>query len=190
MSVRVSGKQMEIGEAFREKIEGQIEEAVTKYFDGGYSCQVTVEKGGSGFVADCKVHLDSGAVLHATGKAHDPQGAFDGAFERIAKRLRRYKRKLKDRSHTGPADFAEVAFTVMDPPADDDEEIAEDYAPAIVAESKTEVRTMAVATAVMALDMTDKPLMLFRNPDNKTLNIVYRRPDGNIGWIDTANIKG
>ncbi|TCT43021.1 ribosome hibernation-promoting factor, HPF/YfiA family [Martelella mediterranea] len=190
MSVRVSGKQMEVGEAFRSKIEDQIEEAVTKYFDGGYSSQVTVEKAGSGFSADCKVHLDSGAVLHATGKAQDPQAAFDGAFERIAKRLRRYKRKLKDRHHNGPDAFAEVAYTVMDPPPEADDEIPEDYAPAIVAESKTEVRTMAVATAVMALDMTDKPLMLFRNPDNKTLNIVYRRPDGNVGWIDTASITG
>ncbi|AMM85124.1 ribosome-associated translation inhibitor RaiA [Martelella sp. AD-3] len=191
MSVRVSGKQMEVGEAFREKIEDQIEEAVTKYFDGGYSGQVTVEKSAGGFEADCKVHLDSGAVLHAAGKAHDPQAAFEAAFERIAKRLRRYKRKLKDHHQgNGHADFAEVAYSVMDLPQEDEGEIPEDYAPAIVAEAKTEVRTMAVATAVMALDMTDKPLMLFRNPDNKTLNIVYRRPDGNIGWIDTAGIKG
>lgn len=189
MSVRVSGKQMEVGEAFREKIEDQIEEAVTKYFDGGYSGQVTVEKAGGGFEADCKVHLDSGAVLHAAGKAHDPQAAFEAAFERIAKRLRRYKRKLKDH-HNGHAGAAEFAYSVMDTPPEDDGEVPEDYAPAIVAEAKAEVRTMAVATAVMALDMTDKPLMLFRNPDNKTLNIVYRRPDGNIGWIDTAGIQG
>ncbi|AJY47369.1 ribosome hibernation-promoting factor, HPF/YfiA family [Martelella endophytica] len=189
MSVRVSGKQMEVGESFREKIEDQIEEAVTKYFDGGYSSQVTVEKAGSGFEADCKVHLDSGAVLHATGKAHDPQAAFEAAFERIAKRLRRYKRKLKDHNHHDHNDL-EVAYSVMDLPPEGEDEIPEDYAPAIIAESKTEVRTMAVATAVMALDMTDKPLMLFRNPDNKTLNIVYRRPDGNIGWIDTAGIGG
>ncbi|TPW28077.1 ribosome-associated translation inhibitor RaiA [Martelella alba] len=189
MSVRVSGKQMEVGEAFRQRIEDQIEEAVTKYFDGGYSSQITVEKSSNGFSADCKVHLDSGAVLHAAGKAHEPQAAFEAAFERIAKRLRRYKRKLKDH-HNGAADFAEVAFTVMDLAPDEMEEIPDDFAPTIVAESKTEVRTMAVATAVMSLDMTDKPLMLFRNPDNKSLNIVYRRPDGNIGWIDTANIKG
>ena len=93
MSVRVSGKHMEIGDTFRLRIEEQIGEAVTKYFDGGYSSQVTVEKSGSRFSADCKVHLDTGVALQANGEATDPIVAFDTASERIEKRLRRYKRK-------------------------------------------------------------------------------------------------
>jgi len=115
MSVRVSGKHMEIGDSFRQKIEDQIGVAVTKYFDGGYSGQVIVEKSNSRFSADCKLHLDSGVVLHAAGEAMDPQIAFDAASERIEKRLRRYKRKLKDH-HAGNHlnGFAEVAYTVMD----------------------------------------------------------------------------
>ncbi|AVA20115.1 ribosome hibernation-promoting factor, HPF/YfiA family [Rhizobium sp. LEGMi198b] len=191
MSVRVSGKHMEIGDSFRQRIEDQIGMAVTKYFDGGYSGQVTVQKSSSRFAADCKLHLDSGVVLHAAGEAMDPQLAFDAASERIEKRLRRYKRKLKDHqagNHTNG--LAEVAYTVMDGVPDDEDEIPADFAPAIVAESTKQLKTMSVATAVMALDMTDEPLLLFRSPGKEHLNIVYRRQDGNIGWIDAANIKG
>ncbi|MBA4796189.1 ribosome hibernation-promoting factor, HPF/YfiA family [Rhizobium rosettiformans] len=191
MSVRVSGKQMEIGETFRQRIEDRIQDAVTKYFDGGYSGQVVVTKSQSRFAADCLVHLDTGANLHAAGEANDPQVAFDTAFERVEKRLRRYKRKLKDH-HAGEAQNPpiEVAYTVMDSVDEDHEELPEDYAPTIVAESTKKLRTMSVATAVMALDMTDEPVLLFRNPGSEQLNIVYRRNDGNIGWIDSANIKG
>ena len=191
MSVRVSGKHMEIGEAFRLRIEDQIGQAVTKYFDGGYSSQVTVEKSGPRFSADCKIHLDSGAALQANGQANDPQAAFDAAAARIAKRIRRYKRKLKDHhSGNGHAGFAEVAYTVMDSVPDEADELPEDYAPTIVAESSKKLKTMSVANAVMALDMTDDPVLMFRSPGNEHLNIVYRRNDGNIGWIDAANIKG
>jgi ribosomal subunit interface protein len=191
MSVRVSGKHMEIGDSFRQRIEDQVGMAVTKYFDGGYSGQVTVEKSSSRYAADCKVHLDSGVVLHAAGEAMDPQLAFDAAQVRIEKRLRRYKRKLKDHQAANHINgFAEVAYTVMDGVPDEDDEIADDFAPAIVAESTKQLKTMSVATAVMALDMTDEPLLLFRSPGKEHLNIVYRRQDGNIGWIDAANIKG
>ncbi|MGV1759202.1 ribosome-associated translation inhibitor RaiA [Rhizobium sp. P44RR-XXIV] len=190
MSVRVSGKHMEIGDSFRQRIEDQIGMAVTKYFDGGYSGQVTVQKSSSRFAADCKLHLDSGVVLHAAGEAMDPQLAFDAASARIEKRLRRYKRKLKDHQAGNHINGqAEVAYTVMDGVPDDDEEIAADFAPVIVAESTKQLKTMSVATAVMALDMTDEPLLLFRSPGKEHLNIVYRRQDGNIGWIDAANIK-
>lgn len=191
MSVRVSGKHMEIGDSFRQRIEDQIGMAVTKYFDGGYSGQVTVQKSSSRFAADCKLHLDSGVVLHAAGEAMDPQLAFDAASARIEKRLRRYKRKLKDHQAGSHGNgHAEVAYTVMDGVPDDEEEIAADFAPVIVAESTKQLMTMSVATAVMALDMTDEPLLLFRSPGKEHLNIVYRRQDGNIGWIDAANIKG
>jgi ribosomal subunit interface protein len=181
---------MEIGDSFRLRIEEQIGEAVTKYFDGGYSSQVIVEKSGSRFSADCKVHLDTGIVLHAAGEANDPQGSFDAAAARIEKRLRRYKRRLKDH-HAGNHlnGHAEVAYTVMDRVPDEADEVPEDFAPTIVAESSKPLKTMSVATAVMALDMTDEPVLLFRSPGKEELNIVYRRNDGNIGWIDSTNIK-
>jgi ribosomal subunit interface protein len=190
MSIRVSGKHMEIGEAFRERIQTHIGEAIAKYFDGGYSGLVTVEKAGSRFSADCKLHLDTGVSLHAAGEANDPQACFDMAAERIEKRLRRYKRKLKDH-HAGMGHDAhvEVAYTVMDSVPDEEDEVPDDYAPTIVAESSRKLKTMSVASAVMALDMTDEPVYMFRSVGTEQLNIVYRRNDGNIGWIDAASIK-
>ncbi|MEM6461804.1 MAG: ribosome-associated translation inhibitor RaiA [Pseudomonadota bacterium] len=189
MSVRVSGKHMEIGEAFRARIEDRIGDAVTKFFDGGFSGQVTVEKSGSRFSTDCLIHLDTGASLQATGKALEPQASFDAAAERVEKRLRRYKRRLKDHHAGNHANAAEVAYRVMEASLHDEEEVPEDYAPAIVAESSKIIKTLTVASAVMQLDMTDNPVLVFRNAGNNEVNVVYRRNDGNIGWIDTADVK-
>ena len=189
MSVRVSGKHMEIGATFRARIEDRIGDAVAKYFDGGYSSQVTVEKSGSRFSTDCLVHLDTGASLQATGEAQDPVASFDAAAERVEKRLRRYKRRLKDHHAGHHGNGAEVAYRIVESGPDEEDEVPEDYAPAIVAESSKIVKTMTVAGAVMALDMTDSPVLVFRNAGNQEVNVVYRRTDGNIGWIDTADVR-
>lgn len=188
MSVRVSGKHMEVGDSFRQRIESHVGDAVGKYFDGGYSGQVTVEKAGARYSADCKIHLDTGVVFHAAGQASDPQAAYDAAAERIEKRLRRYKRRLRDH-HSGNG-HVDVPYSVFDSIPEEVEDVPEDYAPAIIAESTKQLRTMTVANAVMALDMTDEPVFMFRNAGNEQLNIVYRRHDGNIGWIDPAGVKG
>lgn len=188
MSLRISGKHMEIGDSFRSKIEGRVGEAVTKYFDGGYAGHVTVEKSGSRFTADCTVRLDTGISLQATGQAQDPQFAFDAAAERIEKRLRRYKRRLKSHYPNGSdAEIIDLDYRVVAPVASEDEEVPEDYAPAIVAESTVSLQTMSVASAVIELDTKDSPVFVFRNAGNDHVNVVYRRPDGNIGWIDTAS---
>ncbi len=189
MSVRVTGKHMDVGDSFRQRIENQISDAITKYFEGGYSSQVIVEKSAARFSADCRVHLDTGVNLHATGQANEPQAAFDAACERLEKRLRRYKRKLRDHHAGTNGASGEFTFSVVDAVPDESEEVPEDFAPTIVAENTRPLKTMSVASAVMALDMTDDPILLFRSPGSQDLNIVYRRPDGNIGWIDSANIK-
>lgn len=189
MSVRVSGKHMEIGESFTTRIEDHVTGAVRKYYDGGFSSQVIVEKSGSRFTADCKIHLDTGVVLHATGEAQEPQAAFDAAAERVEKRLRRYKRRLKDHHANSQQAQAHLAYAVVDSDNDDASEVPEDYAPAIIAESTKQLVTMSVANAVMALDMTDERILMFRNAGNDALNVVYRRDDGNIGWIDAGGIK-
>jgi ribosomal subunit interface protein len=188
MSLRISGKQMDIGDAFKTRIEGRVEDAVAKYFDGGYGGHVTVEKQGSRFTADCLVHLDTGMTLQATGQAQDPQFAFDSAAERIEKRLRRYKRRLKSHTPSGPEiNGIDLDYRVMSPVGDDEDEVPEDFAPAIVAESSLALRTMTVASAVIELDTKDSPVFVFRNAGNEHVNVVYRRADGNIGWIDTSS---
>ncbi|MVA96887.1 ribosome-associated translation inhibitor RaiA [Nitratireductor sp. CAU 1489] len=191
MSLRISGKQMEIGDAFRARIDDRIAEAVNKYFDGGFSGRVTVEKTGSRFAADCMLHLDTGMTLQAEGRAQDPQAAFDAAADRVEKRLRRYKRRLK--SHQGApeeAAWTDIAYTIMAPVAEEDEEVPEDFAPAVVAESSLALKTMSVASAVIELDTKDSPVYVFRNAGTDAVNIVYRREDGNIGWIDPSTVSG
>ncbi|WP_127520113.1 ribosome-associated translation inhibitor RaiA [Mesorhizobium sp. Z1-4] len=192
MNLRISGKHMDVGDAFRSRIEDRIDDAVNKYFDGGYTGHVTVEKAGSRFSADCLVRLDTGIVLQATGQAQEPQAAFDAAAERVEKRLRRYKRRLK--SHSGASKEAtesiDLAYRVIAPVADEDDEVPEDYAPAVIAEQTVELRTMSVAEAAIELDTKDNPVYIFRNAGNRHVSIVYRRPDGNIGWIDTASAEG
>lgn len=184
MNLRISGKHMNIGDALSERIENRMEDAVTKYFDGGYSGHVTLEKTGNAFECDCMVHLDTGVVLQATARAHDATACFDDAAERVEKRLRRYKRRLKDHQTTPPHKNAfEASYTVMSLPAEE-EEVSEDYAPAIIAESLTQLTAQTVAQAVMRLDLTDNPVVVFTNAANGNTNVVYRRADGNIGWID------
>jgi len=187
MNLRISGKHMDIGDAFRARIEERIGDTVEKYFDGGFSGHVVVEKTGSRFSADCMIHLDTGMSLHAAGQAQEPVAAFEAAAERIDKRLRRYKRRLKSHKAGGNGADTDIAYRIMAPIADDDnEEVPEDFAPAVVAESTVVLKTMTVASAVIELDACDSPVVVFRNAGSEQVNIVYRRQDGNIGWIDPA----
>ncbi|GHC79913.1 ribosome hibernation-promoting factor, HPF/YfiA family [Limoniibacter endophyticus] len=188
MNLRVSGKHMDIGAAFRERIEGRIGEAIDKYFDGGFSGQVTVAKTGTRFTADCLVHLDSGVALQTSGQAQEPTAAFDDAAERFEKRLRRYKRRLKSHQGNGNGqDAVDISYTVMSGFDEDDEEIPDDYAPTVVAEQTLALRTLSVAQAVIELDLQGGAVLVFNNAGTGAINIVYRRNDGNIGWIDPSN---
>jgi ribosomal subunit interface protein len=190
MTVRISGKQMDIGDAFRSQIQGRIDEAAAKYFSQGYTGHVTVEKSGARFGSEIMLHLSSGMDLQAKGEAHDPIVAFDIAAEHIEKRLRRYKRRLKN--HHTDGTFAQggndYTYRVMEPVAEEIQEIAADYAPLIIADSVKSATSMTVADAVMQLDLKDEPVFVFRARANNAINIVYRRADGNIGWIDAAGI--
>ncbi len=185
--LRVSGKNVDIGEALRGRIEARIEEIVRKYYDGGYTGHATVEKEGSGFRTDCALHLDTGVVLQTSGSAVDANQCFDQAAERIDKRLRRYKRKLKARptgaSASEPA-FEAASYVLVSP--QEEEEVEADYAPVVVAETATKVRTLTVGMAVMELDLSEAPVVVFRSAAHGGLNVVYRRADGNIGWVDPA----
>ncbi len=186
MNLRISGIHMELGDSLRARIEDRINDAVSKYFDGGFNGHVNVEKTGSGFRSECLINLDSGMMLQATGQELEPIASFDAAAERIEKRLRRYKRRLKDHhAHAGMQQDA--AYKIMQSP-EEEEEVATDFSPAIIAETSTTIRTQTVAMAVMQLDLMDGPVHLFKNAANGVVNIVYRRNDGNIGWIDPSSV--
>ena len=189
MTLRISGKHMDIGDSLKGKIKDRIGDAVDKYFGHGFNGHVTMEKQGAFFMCDCLLNLDSGITLQTSAREADAHVSFDRAADRIEKRLRRYKRKLKDH-HLGNngADQSAVAYSVMSTP-DEDEEITEDFAPLVVAESSISVRTQTVAMAVMQLELMDQPVNVFKNAANGEVNVVYRRTDGNIGWVDPSATK-
>jgi ribosomal subunit interface protein len=186
MSLRVSGKNINIGEALRLHVTERLEAAASKYFDGSVSGHVTIAPEGSGFRADCSLHLTSGIVLQADGRAQEPYACFDQAADRIEKRLRRYKSRLKD--HHGdqiatPEGSEVTASYVLEAP-DQDLDAPKEFAPTIVAESTSRLRRLSVSAAVLDLDLTGAPVVVFRNADTGRLNVVYRRDDDHIGWID------
>lgn len=189
MQLRVTGKNIDIGESLRAQISGRLNDALDKYFeDRGWSALVTLEKHGSGFLTECRVHLHTGMDLQARGDAADAYQSFDKAAERLDKRLRRYKRRLTDHHAEQGGDQIEAARNyVIAAPSEEDRgegtEPVEDN-PVVIAENESRLRRMTVGTAVMALDLSEAPVVLFRNAGTGRLNVVYRRSDGNIGWID------
>jgi ribosomal subunit interface protein len=190
MPLRVSGKNVDIGQALREHINAQVSDALGKYFDGTYTGHVVVEREGPGYHVDCSIHLSSGSVLHSHAIGHDVYPAADQAVARIVKRLQRYKSKLKshhshDDQRAVPAyEPLEAQSYVLEAPDDDAEEIGDDFSPVVVAETTEKIKTASVGEAVMDLDLTGAPVVVFRNAGTGVINVVYRRRDGNIGWID------
>jgi len=190
MPFRVSGKNIELGEALRERISARVLEALEKYFDGGFSGHVNVGKEAFGFNTECVVHLDSGIVLRADSMAADAYLSADQAAEKLEKRLRRYHGRLKDHangrnsSHAAEEALATAPDYVIAAPGQEDSEEVTAFNPVIIAESTTSLKRLSVSEAVMQLDMTGAPVMVFRHASHGRVNLVYRRSDGNIGWID------
>lgn len=186
MAIRVSGKNMDVGEALRTKAEEHIDAVVRKYFDGGYEGHLTLEHEGSGFQAVLMIHLDSGADLSASCYGGDAVSAYELLAETIAKRLRRYNRRLKSHRRARPDGEGVLAQSYILAAAGEDEELDEDYAPPVIAETTSSLKRMSVGEAVMQLDLAQSDVVVFCHAGHGGLNVVYRRADGNIGWIDPA----
>ncbi|MBI1869177.1 MAG: ribosome-associated translation inhibitor RaiA [Methylocystis sp.] len=190
MSLRVSGKNISIGEALRVHVTDRLRAATAKYFDGGASGHVTIAPEGSGFRADCSLHLTSGAVLQADGRAQEPYACFDQAADRIEKRLRRYKSRLKNHHGAGhDANGEVVASYVLQAPDQEKEAPHEEFSPVVIAESTARLPRLSVSAAVLELDLTGAPIVVFRHANSGRVNVVYRRGDENIGWIDAPDGK-
>ena len=157
-----------------------------KYFDGGYSGHVTLQREGFGFRTECAIHLDSKITLHAEGMAADAYASADQAALRIERRLRRYHRRLKDHrpERLDGRGAVDAPSYVIAAPEDEAEPPAEGFAPVIIAESTMALRKLSVSEAVLELDMTGAPVVVFRHAANGGVNVVYRRSDGHFGWID------
>ncbi|TDQ62142.1 ribosomal subunit interface protein [Maritalea mobilis] len=185
MSLRVSGKNMDVGDSLRTKAHDHLESAITKYFDGGYDGHLTLEHEGTRFNADVVVHLDTGVVLQAGADAGDAVSAFEDAAGHIEKRLRRYKRKLKNHRRNAQTDKFKAQSYILASP-EKEEEVEEDFNPAIIAETTDNLHTMSVGEAVMELDLAQSDVIVFRHAGHGGVNVVYRRADGNVGWVDPA----
>ena len=186
MGLRVSGKNLDVGEALRSQVESRVASALGKYFDGDYSGHVTVAKDGTGFRTECVLHLTSGVTLEASGAAQDAYASFDQTALRIEKRLRRYKRRLKDRQASSEKrgdGAAESAYAVFQAPGDDLPEEG-DYHPIVIAETTRPIHKLSVSDAVLELDLTGAPVVVFHHAGTGRVNVVYRRRDGAIGWVD------
>jgi ribosomal subunit interface protein len=199
MQVQVSGKHVDVGEALRTRVTDEITGAIGKYFDRGGDAEVVVSREGHSFKVDCSVHLASGQHLESHGLGPDAHGAFDTALGKIETRIRRYKRRLKSHSIAASAKQAETAaFYVLRAPADDEDvEDFEDWtdgattpAAMVIAETERPLMTMTVSMAVLELDLSESQTIVFRNAAHGGISVVYRRPDGNIGWIDPERLGG
>jgi ribosomal subunit interface protein len=192
MTLRVSGKNLDIGEALRSHVQTRIDATVSKYGAGPIIGHVTIEPEGSGFRTDCTLHLSSGATLQADAKAREPYDSFNKAADKIERRVRRHRKRLSDRrlslaaEEDGAPEPAGAASASAARPSASSEAGMVEQNPAVIAEPPSGFKEMSVSSAVMELDLTNAPVVIFRHAADGRTNFVYRRPDGNIGWVDPS----
>ena len=192
MRIQVSGKQIDVGEALRTHAGDRLAEVVGKYAERAVEATVVFSRDRHDFVADASVHLPTGMTAQAKAKANEIYPAFDAAMERLEKQLRRYKRRLKDhhRVREFPIEAVGAPSYILASGEDhvDDAE-PETLQPVIVAETETRVPFLSVGEAVMQMELAGAGMLVFRNDAHGGVNVVYRRDDGNIGWIDPRNAQ-
>jgi ribosomal subunit interface protein len=192
MRVQVSGKHIDVGESLRAKVGEDLTAAIGKYFERGGDAEVVVSRDGHSFRVDCMVNLASGQQLQSHALGGDAHMAFGQALAKVETRIRRYKRRLKSHTAAATAKAAETAaLLVLRAPSEDTDDDAWDSggsdgppAAMIIAETEAPLKTITVSMAVMELDLSGAQTIVFRNAAHGGLSVVYRRPDGNIGWID------
>lgn len=192
MRIQVSGKQIDIGQALHTHVEDRVEAVVGKYAERAVESVVTFSRDRHEFCADASVHLTTGLTVQAKSRADEIYASFEGAMDRMEKQLRRYKRRLKDhhRAREFPIEAIGAPSYILasgDEQADDSE--PETLTPVIVAEMETKVPNFSVGEAVMQMELAGAALLVFRNDAHGGVNVVYRRDDGNIGWIDPRNTQ-
>jgi ribosomal subunit interface protein len=188
MKLSVKGKQIDVGDALRAHVDTQLHETVAKYFSDSLDASVTFSREGNLFRADITVHAGRGILLQSNASANEAYPAFDAATTRLAGRLRRYKNKITHHHHEASRDKNEAlianAFVLHGEDHGREEQVNDN--PTVVAEMTTPVETLTVGEAVMRMDLGDLPALMFRNRGHGGFNMIYRRPDGHIGWVDPA----
>ncbi|MEL6465818.1 MAG: ribosome-associated translation inhibitor RaiA [Pseudomonadota bacterium] len=186
MQYQISGKQIDIGEALQTHVRDDLGAVVQKYAERPTNAQVVFSKSAHEYVCEATVHLSTGLTAQAKAHATEIYAAFDACSEKMEKQLRRYKRRLKDhhKERAQPVELSGAASYILASDMGADESEPETLQPMIVAEMETKIPSLSVGEAVMQMELAGAPVLVFRNEGKDGLNVVYRRDDGNIGWID------
>ncbi len=181
---------MDVGDALTSHVEDRLAAITDKYFANAIDAHVVFTREGHGFRTDCAIHVGHGIEAQSRGEADEVYASFDEAADRVEKQLRRYKRRLRDHHSRRSAAAEEAAFQAQNYVLEresEHEEAPEEFLPIIVAENTTDVHPMSIGDAVMRLELSEQPVVIFRNNKNNQYNLVYRRGDGHIGWVDLPN---
>ena len=186
MRYQITGKQIDIGEALKVHVQQELEDVVKKYAERPTDAHVVFSKDSSAFTCEAIVHLSTGLTAQARAQAHEIYAAFDKCCEKMEKQLRRYKRRLKDhhRERAEPVELSGASSYILASETEGEDSEPESLQPIIVAEMETKIPSLSVGEAVMQMELAGVPVLVFRNEGKNGLNVVYRRDDGNIGWID------
>ncbi|KIN78818.1 ribosome hibernation-promoting factor, HPF/YfiA family [Sulfitobacter mediterraneus] len=188
MRYQISGKQIDIGDALQTHVKEELGEAVKKYAERPTDAQIIFSKSGHEFVCEATVHLSTGLTASARASHNEIYGAFDACNAKMEKQLRRYKRRLKDhhKDRVEPVELYGASSYILASESDSDAQEPETLQPMIVAEMQTKIANLSVGEAVMQMELAGAPVLVFRKEGEDRINVVYRRDDGNIGWIDPS----
>jgi len=191
MRYQISGRQIDIGEALQTHVQTEMDAALGKYAGRPTDAQVIFSKAAHEYVCEATVHLSTGLTASAKAHANEIYAAFEACNEKMEKQLRRYKRRLKDhhKERTEPVEFGGGAAYILAASEDEDSGEPGSLQPIIIAEMETRIPSLSVGEAVMQMELANAPLLVFRNEKHSGVNVVYRREDGNIGWIDPVETK-
>ncbi|WP_417242090.1 ribosome hibernation-promoting factor, HPF/YfiA family [Celeribacter sp.] len=191
MRYQISGKQIDIGEALQIHVKNELGEVMGKYAERPTDANVIFSKSGAEFNCETIVHLSTGLTTQAHASAHEIYAAFDNCAAKMEKQLRRYKRRLKDHhaQRSVPVELLGASSYILAASEHEDEQEPESLQPMIIAEMEAKIPTLSVGEAVMQMEISGANALVFKNEGKTGLNVVYRRTDGNIGWIDPSNVK-
>jgi ribosomal subunit interface protein len=186
MRYKISGRQIDVGDALQTHVKSQLGETVEKYSQRPTDATVVFSRNAYEYLCEATVHLSTGLTASAKGSATEIYAAFEACREKMDKQLRRYKRRLKDhhRDRREPVELFGASSYILASEDDHEESEPASLQPIIVAEMETKIQSLSVGEAVMQMELAGAPVLVFRNEGKKGLNVVYRREDGNIGWID------
>ena len=191
MRYQISGKQIDVGEALQTHVKAEMGEVVEKYAQRPTECVVVFSRASHEFHCECSIHLSTGLSAVAKGHAHEIYAAFESCREKMDKQLRRYKRRLRShhRDRTAPVEFDGGSSYILAGSVETEDAEPDSLQPIVIAEMETKIASITVGEAVMQMELAGQRMLVFRNEGHGGVNVVYRRDDGNIGWIDPRNAK-